>query len=422
MINPQQPMRGIAISAHQGAAHDPATLRRAFGLLESWIAEGVLPGAAALVLHRGEIIGEAYLGAARRGTEHAVDSDTVWAVASVTKPFIAAAVLRLVERGVLSLDQPLGALIPDFLDVPHPEPQRRAVTLRHCLTHCSGLPGFPTDNLPLRRALRPLRDFGQSWLRQPLLFPPGTLHYYSNVGILLAAEAIGRAATGTLGERVEGSDIEHYRDFVRTELLNPLGMSSSSLQPPAAWGARIAWVSDTGQEGEVWEQANSAYYRGLGIPWGGLFSTPRDLARFIDLFMPEAQGRQRCGAVSGEQPGPRILAPATVRLMTSVQFAPPDAPATLAPELRDGAPPEFPRAEVPWGLGWAVKGLRYGHDVGEFTSPATFSHAGSTGTLVWGDPTRDIACVLLTNRARRTNWHTDRQRLAHFSNAVMAAF
>ncbi len=412
-------MRGITVNDEPGAAHDPAALRRAFGLLEGWTAQGVLPGAAALVLHRGNAIGEAYLGTAQRGTDRTVDSDTIWAVASVTKPFIATAVLLLVERGILSLDEPVGALIPEFLDVPHPEPLRRTVTLRHCLAHCSGLPGFPPDNFPLRRAQRPLRDFGQSWLRQPLLFAPGTMHYYSNVGILLAAEAIGRAVTGTVGQRLDASMVEHYRDFVHAELLEPLGMGSSSLRPPAAWDTRIAWVSDTGQEGEIWEQANSAYYRGLSIPWGGLFSTPRDLARFIDLFMAGTHGRQRYGA--DKQAAPRILSPATTQLMTTVQFAPPDAPADLAPELRDGTPPEFPRPAIPWGLGWAVKGTRHQHDTGELSSPAAFSHGGATGTLVWGDPTHDLACILLTNRAMRSGWHVERHRFALFSNAVIAA-
>jgi CubicO group peptidase (beta-lactamase class C family) len=295
------------------------------------------------------------------------------------------------------------------------------VTLRHCLSHCSGLPGFPPDNFPLRRAGRPLTDFVRSWARHPLLFAPGTMHYYSNPGILLAAEAVGRAATGTLGQRLDRPAIGHYHEFVHREILAPLGMASSSLRPPDAWDERIARVSDTGQEGEIWEQANSAYYRQLGIPWGGLFTTPRDLARFLDLFLPVASGRLRYGIVPWERPGPRVLTPATVREMTTIQFAPPDAPADLAPELRDGSPPEFPRPAVPWGLGWSVKGAKRGPEFADLSSPATFSHGGATGTLVWGDPERDLACVILTNRAMRSGWHTERHRFVHFSNAVAAA-
>ncbi len=415
------PIQGIAVSHEPGDEHDLAALHRAFQILEGWVTEGVVPGVAAAVLHRGDLVGEAYLGTMRRGTDQPVDSETIWAVASVTKPFTATAALLMVERGLLSLDEPLGALIPEFLDVTEPEPYRRAVTLRHCLSHCSGLPGFPSDNFPLRRAQRPLADFVRSWARHPLLFAPGTMHYYSNPAILLAAEAVGRAATGTLGQRLDTPAIDHYHEFVQREILEPLGMVSSSLRPPGAWDERIAWVSDTGQEGEIWEQANSGYYRQLGIPWGGLFTTPRDLARFLDLFLPGASGHERYGIVPWDRPGPRILSAATVREMTTIQFAPPDAPADLAPELRDGSPPEFPRASVPWGLGWSVKGTKRGPEFADFASPATFSHGGATGTLVWADPERDLACVILTNRAMRSGWHTERHRFVHFSNAVLSA-
>ena len=410
---------GSFVDDQRGGGHDPALLQRAFGVLEGWVADGIVPGVAALVLHGGAIAGESYLGTIRRGTERAVDSGTIWAVASVTKPFTAAAAVLMAERGLLSLDEPLGALIPEFFDVV--EPHRRVVTLRHCLAHCSGLPGFPPDNFPLRREQRPLTDFVRSWVRHPLLFPPGAHHYYSNVGILLAAEAVGRAASGTLGRRLDTPAIGHYHEFVQSDILNRLGMMDSSLRPPAAWNERIAWVSDTGQEDTAWEQGNSAYYRQLGIPWGGLFTTPRDVARFVDLFMPGANGRQRNGAAVG-RPGPRLLAPATAQAMRTIQFAPPDAPADLAPELRDGNPPEYPRPAVPWGIGWAVKGTKRGPESGDFASPATFSHSGATGTLVWGDPDRDLVCVLLTNRAMRSGWHVERHRFAHFSNAVAVAF
>lgn len=419
--------RGITVADAPGAGYDPAALRRAFGLLEGWVAGGVVPGAAALVAHRGAIVGEAYLGVRRRGGAEPVTAGTVWAVASITKPFTAAAVMLCAERGLLALDEPLGALIPEFLDVPDPEPYRPAVTLRHCLAHCSGLPGFPADNFALRRAGCPLADFVRSWARQPLLFAPGTCHYYSNPGILLAAEAVGRALGGSLGRRLDTPAIDAYHDFVARELLAPLGMASSAILPPHDWDERIAWVADTGQEGEAWEQANSPYYRALGIPWGGLFTTPRDLARFLDLFMPAAAPasgfpRRRLNLTPDDHPGPRVLAAATARAMTTVQFAPPDAPADLAPELRDGAPPACPQPTVPWGIGWAIKGHGHGHESGDLTSPATFGHGGATGTLAWGDPDRDLACILFTNRARRAAWHKDRHRFALFGNAVAAAF
>src|SRR5215213_7245742 len=70
-------VRGIAVSDEPGGEFDPAALRHAFGLLEGWVAQGVVPGVGALVLHRGRVIGEAYLGTMRRGTEQPVDSETI---------------------------------------------------------------------------------------------------------------------------------------------------------------------------------------------------------------------------------------------------------------------------------------------------------------------------------------------------------
>jgi beta-lactamase class C len=295
------------------------------------------------------------------------------------------------------------------------------VTLRHVLAHTSGLPGFSAENFDLRRAHAPLEAFVASFARQPLLFAPGTLHYYSNCGILMAAEVVGRALAGTLRQPVATPAVGQYHTFVQQHILSPLGMTSSALCPPLEWAERIAWVEQTGQEGEDWEMANSAYYRGLGIPWGGLFSRPRDLVRFVDCVLPGATGRQRIGHTDALMPGARIVSPATARAMTTIQFAPPDAPADLVPELRDGSVPPTLRPSMSWGIGWEIKGTKRPHPSGELTSAATYNHGGSTGTMVWADPATEIVCILLTNRTLASGWTDERPRQALFSNAVMAA-
>ena len=413
--------RGIFVDAARAAGLDPDRLRRAFGRLETWVEEGVLPGAAALVARGGRIAGEAYVGLAHRAQRRPVEAGTIWSLASVTKPFTAAAVMLLVERGLVSLDEPLHRLLPEFLRAPPTAFDRTAVTLRHVLAHCSGLPGFSEDNLDLRRAHRPLEDFVRSFGRQPLLFAPGAAHYYSNPGILMAAEVVGRALAGTLGQEVETPAVGRFHAFVHDLILAPLGMAATSLRPPAEWYSRIAWVEGTGQEGLDWEMANSAYYRSLGIPWGGLFSTPRELVRFVDLFLPAAAGRQRIGGTPSGAAGAPIVSAGTARAMVTVQFTPPDAPADLAPELRDAAARTPPLPQVEWGIGWEVKGAKRPHRSGELTSPATYGHAGATGTMVWADPQADLTCVLLTNRTLVSGWTTERPRQAMFSNAVVGA-
>ena len=387
---------------------DPERLKSAFLLLDGWAREGVLPGAGALVTRGGRIAGEAYLGTANRETGAPVDEGTVWSLASVTKPFTAGAVMLLVEEGRLSLEEPLAQLLPEFLDAPETEFDRRRVTLRHALSHCSGLPGFSEDNTDLRKAHKPLEEFVRSFGRQPLFFEPGAYHLYSNPGILLAAEAVGRALDGTLGQRVEVPAVGRYHGFVHERILGPLGMVDSTLKPPPEWDARIARVERTGQDGTSYEGANSAYYRSLGIPWGGLFSTPRDLIRYVQHFLPSGYGK-----------GP--LSRHARRAMTTIQCAPPDAPASAAPHQRDAAARTPPLAAVEWGIGWEIKGGKQSHRSGDLTSPATHSHAGATGTMVWGDPALDVACVLLTNRTLVSGWTTERPRQALFSNAVVAS-
>ncbi|HEX8959249.1 MAG TPA: serine hydrolase domain-containing protein [Solirubrobacterales bacterium] len=411
-------LRGVRLDRAREVGLDPDALRRAFGLVEAWVEDGVLPGAAALVTRGGVVGGEAYVGMADRQRHRAADSDTIWSLASITKPFTATAVMLLVEAGAFSLDEPLYRLLPDFLAAPETPFDRRAVTLRHVLAHCSGLPGFSEDNLALRMAHRPIEAFVRSFARQPLLFAPGTMHYYSNVGILLAAEVVGRYLAGALGGEVEIPAVGRLYGFVRERILAPLGMDGAGFRPPAEWDERIARVEGTGQEGSDWEMANSAYYRGLGIPWGGLYSTARDLARFVDLFLPGAGGLGRVGL---GQRDARILSPASIRAMVSARLAPPDAPADLAPELRDGSPPIWPLPAVEWGIGWEVKGGKRPHWSGELTSAATYGHLGASGTMAWADPETDVACVLLTNQALVSGWTRERPRQAMFGNAVAAA-
>src|ERR1035437_8901002 len=285
--------RGIDVDAAAEAGLNPERLAVAFGLLEQWVEEGVLPGVAAIVARGGKIAGEAYLGLADRVQNLPVTSETIWSLASVTKPFTATAVMILVERGQISLGEPLHHLLPDILDAPSTSFDRRLVTLRHVLAHCSGLPGFAPDNLALRQAHQPLEEFVRSFGRQPLFFAPGAAHLYSNPGILLAAEVVGRSLAGSLGTRVDRPQVRRYHQFVHEEILAPLGMAASSLLPPTEWSERIAVVERTGQEGQDWEVGNSAYFRSLGIPWGGMFSRPLNHARSVDLFPPNPAGRLR---------------------------------------------------------------------------------------------------------------------------------
>ena len=412
---------GAYLDSCRAAGMDPDALGAAFGLLEGWVEEGTLPGAAALVQRGGRIAGEAYFGSTARDGRR-VDSDTLWGLASITKTFTATALMLLVERGALCLDEPLTGLLPELAEQPEPEgpPDARrdaqAVTARHLLSHCSGLPGFSRDNLELRKHRRPLEDFVTSFLREPLLFEPGSLHLYSSVGIGLVAEVVGRAITGTLGAKPPSPMASCLGPFLDSELLAPLGMDRTSLCPPEAWYEEIAFIEGTERQDPGWG-VNSPYFRRLGLPWGGLVSRPRDLARFVDLFLPSACGRPRFEGVAST--GSLVSRP-TVHAMTSVQAKPPDAPLEMALPLRDGAPPPRRRAFVPWGLGWAINGIRH-QFFGDLNAPSAYGHIGSMGTMAWGDPELDVVCVVLTNRGLSSGWTLQRPRQSLFSKAVVAS-
>jgi CubicO group peptidase (beta-lactamase class C family) len=160
---------------------DADALRRAFGLLEGWVGESVVPGTAALVARHGKVAGTCYIGMADPYTNRPVDAATVFSLASITKPVTATAVMQGVERGWFALDEPVGALLPEFLAGPasgRDAADRTTVTVRHLLTHTSGLPGFSVANMRLRRRHAPLADFVYSFQAAPLFFAPGTAHLY----------------------------------------------------------------------------------------------------------------------------------------------------------------------------------------------------------------------------------------------------
>ncbi len=355
---------------------DAVALERAFGLLRGWVDDGTLPGAAALVARRGVVVGRCWCGRiARAPGSPPIGADTLFAVASVTKPFTATAVMQLVEQGVISLDQPVSELLPEFAGA-----GKERITLRHFLTHTSGLPEYADDNEEIRRRHLGLDAFVRSYCRGQPTFAPGARWSYSNFGFGLAGEIVARYG---------GSG---YHEHVASRILKPLGMRDSWLPPPESVWGRIAEVWLPTEPHTDYERYNSPYFRRLGIPWGGLYSTPEDLAVFAQTFLD-----------GGAHGGRRILSPASVHEMIRNQAG-------------EGASP------VSWGLGWDVKGSKTPHCSGDRTSAATFGHTGSSGSMLWADPTLGLVCVMIGTRSAESGWSDGEiPRRALFSSAVVAA-
>src|SRR5437870_7546078 len=133
-------------------------LQRAIGLVGNWVDTGIVPGASLLIARGDNLVVEGYRGLADIKTKRAASRDTLWSIASITKPVTAAAVMACVDSGLLSLDAPLSGVLPEFARDDDERPWRRDVTPRHLLTHTSGLAGFSRDNLAMRKRHAPVDD------------------------------------------------------------------------------------------------------------------------------------------------------------------------------------------------------------------------------------------------------------------------
>jgi CubicO group peptidase (beta-lactamase class C family) len=282
----------------------------------------------------------------------AASADAMFLLGSVSKPINVTAVMTLFDQGKFQLHDPVKKFLPAFAG-----DGRDEVTIRHLLTHVSGLPDQLANNNELRKQHAPLTEFAERAMRTRLDFAPGTRYQYSSMGILLAAR---------IAERISGSDI---RTLVDRTVLQPLGMKHSAQglgrfkleEMVVCQMEGAAPESGSGDpQAKEWDW-NSPYWRKLGAPWGGTHATAPDVAKFLGEFM-RARGK--------------VVKPETARLM-----------------IQNHNPAGF----TPRGLGFGV-----GKESGSpGCSERTFGHTGSTGTLCWADPASETICVVLTSLPRR---------------------
>jgi CubicO group peptidase (beta-lactamase class C family) len=298
-------------------------------LIQSKIDSGEVR-AASLHVRGGKDVFAQDFGAAKAGR-------AVFLIASITKPMTATAVMLLADRGALSVSDPVRKYIPEFQGG-----EKDKITIRHLLTHSTGLPDMLPENESLRKRHAPLKDFVAGTCATPLLFSPGTRVRYQSMGILLAAEIVERVARKPLPE------------FLRAEVFGLLGMKDTSL---GMGGRKIADTMQSQVEEVTDWDWNSAYWRNLGSPWGGAHATAADVATFLAYFA---------------KPGVKLLKPETA--------------ASMIVDQTGGLTPS-------WGYGWALA-----RGFGKQSSPRVFGHSGSTGTLAWLDPEKDLSFVLLTTK------------------------
>jgi len=312
-----------------GAALQKQRLEEAANLVERAAASGDVRWAV-LDVRQGKLNFARAFGAARE--------NTVFLLASISKPMTAAGVMLLADRGKLALSDAVRKFIPEFAGG-----DRDLITIRHLLTHTSGLPDMLPENEALRRRHAPLSDFVSATCKTPLLFRPGAKVSYQSMGLLLAAE---------IAQRITRTP---FRDFLHQEIFLPLGMKETSL---GLGGRRIEDTAQCQVENKEDWHWNSPYWRDLGAPWGGVHSTATDVSKFLDAFL-RADGR--------------VMKRETAMAMITNQT--------------EGMNEAF-------GLGWMMGPTIFGRPF----RPRAFGHYGATGTVAWADPETAMRCVLLTTK------------------------
>lgn len=305
-----------------------------------------------------------------------MSKETIFRIASMTKPVTSVAVMMLYEQGKLRLDDAAGDYLPslkgreviatfDEKDGTHTtRPAKREITIRDLLTHTSGFSYAFTSRI--------ISDIQQKTGKDerdlPLLFDPGSRWQYSH----------STAALGEIVERISGRSLE---DFFQVNIFRPLHMVDTSFFLPDEKAKRLVTVHERGAAGLV-ERPPAKYVPNVRGD-GGLVSTASDYTAFLQMMLNEGAWR-----------GVRILKPQTVRLMTSNQIGPlsvEEMPTTLpklaAPFLLGGRKDKF-------GLGFQIT-VRSGKAAHE-RSAGSYGWAGIYNTHFWVDPKRGIGVVFLT--------------------------
>jgi CubicO group peptidase (beta-lactamase class C family) len=338
--------------------------------MEQAVRDGVFPGAVLLVqegahIRHCDVVGAAALGSppeAPAPTDLMV-RDTLFDLASLTKPIATTtAILRLIHRNVLALDQPVTKWLPTFVG----EGKTR-VTLFHLLNHSSGLPAWK----PLYKSIAP-DDAGrvnarlyEQILTEPLVYAAGSQSLYSDLGFVL------------LGLIVEQAAGQPFDLFCRNELFTPLAMDSTAFRPldrPALAARSIAATEQCAWRGRLLRgdvHDENCFALGGVSGHAGLFAPADDLARFVAALLAADQGR-------GEGP-----------------FA--GVPASLLDQFlsRQATPGSS------WGLGWDTPSEP--SSSGRRFSMHSCGHLGYTGTSLWIDRDRGWSVLLLTNRVHPTS-------------------
>jgi CubicO group peptidase (beta-lactamase class C family) len=346
---------------------EPAALPSVVSAVNGFIESKEVAGAVTAVVNREGIIHLAAQGKADLASGDPMRGDAIFWIASMTKPVTGVAIMMLADEGKLSVDDPIGKHIPELSDLKLADGTKAKITIRHILTHTSGMSDISGEE---EAACKTLAELIPIYAKKPVTFTPGSKWSYNQAGM------------NTAGRIVEVLSGQSFDEFLEKRLFGPLGMKDTTFYLSEGQLPRLARSYKRTPEGKLEEAAifilhgksPSSRDRFPGAH-GGLFSTAGDYARFCRMVLNK-----------GTLDGKKYLSPEAVSLMTSVQSG----------EVKTG----FTEGNG-WGIGWCV--VRQPQGVSAMLSPGSAGHGGAYGTQAWADQKNGLAYVLMVQRSNFPN-------------------
>ena len=351
----------------RSAEWDAAKLAQLRPTLQSFVDQGEVAGAVAAAGDSSGIKILEVVGYRDLDAKAPMQKDSLFRIASMTKPITTIGIFILADEGKLSPDDPVSKWFPEFKDKRF-EKSDKPVLLRHLMTHTSGMPGgMPKELSDLyQKRNRTLAEAMAVFAQQPLAAEPFTKWAYCNLGIDM------------LGRIIEIESGQSYEDFMQKRVFAPLEMADTCFYPDEERAKRVALTygkTDGKLVASKFDVIGPTAGAKYPIPAGGLYSTADDLGKIYRMMLNK-----------GELAGKRIISTKAVATMTALQTG----------EINTGFVPGM-------GFGFGFAHVRQPQGVTEMLSPGTFGHGGAFGTQGWIDPHKDMFIIFLIQRTGLAN-------------------
>ena len=353
-------------------------------LLRQKSADKEIPGVVAMAANGNAVIYQGAYGKRDLSKDDAMTADSVFWIASMTKAITAAGAMQLVEQGKLSLDAPIGKVLPDLAapqvfegfdsnGEPNLRPAKCEITLRHLMTHTAGF-AYDLWNGDMVRYLEKtglpgITSCKNDALKTPLMTDPGTRWEYG-----INIDFVGKAIEAVSGKRLDS--------YLRDHLLTPLGMTDTSFRIGEAQRQRLVAMHARAEDGSLaptpFELDQDPEFHMGG---GGLYGTAGDYIKFTQMILN-----------MGRANGTEVLKPETVTMMAQNHIGQLNMTRmTSAVAFATNDVNLYPDMEKKWGLSFLINTAR----TPEGRSPGSLAWAGLANTYFWIDPSRDVAGVIL---------------------------